>query len=121
MLKKTIRYTDYNDVERTEDFYFNLSKAELMDMEAGTPGGYSAMLQNIVDSKDVPTLITIFKELILKAYGIKTPDGRRFMKSKEISEEFSQTEAFVNLYMELVTSDTAAADFMNAVIPKPEK
>lgn len=118
MLKKTITYTDYNGVDRTEDFYFNLSKAELMDMEAGTPGGYAAMLQSIVDAKDVPALIKIFKELIKKAYGIKSPDGRRFIKSEEISNEFAQTEAYVNLYMEMVTDDKAAAEFTNGIIPK---
>lgn len=118
MLKKTITYTDYNGLVRTEDFYFNLSKAELMDMEAGTPGGYAAVLQSIVDAKDVPALIKIFKDLILKAYGIKSADGRRFIKSEEISTEFAQTEAYVNLYMEMVTDDKAAAEFTNGIIPK---
>ena len=118
MLKKTVTYTDYNGVVRTEDFYFNLSKAELMDMEAGTPGGYAAMLQSIVDAKDVPALIKIFKELLLKAYGIKSPDGRRFIKSEELATEFAQTEAYVDLYMEMVTDDKAAADFVNGIIPK---
>lgn len=118
MLKKTIRYTDYNGVERVEDFYFNLSKAEIVDMENTTPGGYSAMLQGIVDAKDQPALIKHFKELVLKAYGIKSPDGRRFIKSQEIREEFEQTEAFVELYMELVSDDEAAAEFTNGIIPK---
>lgn len=118
MLKKTVTYEDYNGLSRTEDFYFNLSKAELVEMEAGTPGGYAAMLQSMVDAKDVPALIKIWKELLLKSYGIKSPDGRRFIKSEEISREFSQTEAFVKLYMELVTDDKAAAAFANGVIPK---
>lgn len=118
MLKKTITYTDYNGVERTEDHYFNLSQAELVDMEATTPGGYSNMLQSMVESKDVPSLIIAWKKLILQAYGIKSPDGRRFMKSEEISKEFSQTEAYVKLYMEMVTDDKAAAEFANGIIPK---
>ncbi len=118
MLKKVVTYTDYNGLERTEEFYFNLSKAELVEMEAGTPGGYSAMLQSVVDAKDVPALIKIWKELILKAYGVKSADGRRFIKSEEISQEFAQTEAFVNLYMEMVTDDKAAAAFANGIIPK---
>jgi hypothetical protein len=118
MLKKTITYTDYNGVVRTEDHYFNLSKAEIVDMENATPGGYSAMLQGIVDAKDQPALIKHFKELVLKAYGIKSPDGRRFIKSQAIREEFEQTEAFVELYMELVTNDKAAAEFTNGIIPK---
>lgn len=118
MLKKTITYTDYNGVVRTEDHYFNLSKAEIVDMENATPGGYSAMLQGIVDAKDQPALIKHFKELVLKAYGIKSPDGRRFIKSQAIREEFEQTEAFVELYMELVSDDKAAAEFTNGIIPK---
>ena len=117
MLKKTITYEDYNGVERTEDFYFNLSQAELMDMQLGVNGGYSEMLQKIIAAKDQPAIIAIFKELILKAYGEKSPDGRRFIKSKEISEAFSQTEAFSELYMELATDDNAAAAFVNGIIP----
>ena len=120
MLKKTVTYTDYNGLERTEDFYFNLSKAELMEMQAGTPGGYGEMLQAIVDAKDLPVLIKLFKELILKSYGVKSPDGRRFIKSKELSDEFAQTEAFVKLYMEMVTDDKAAAAFANGIIPQPD-
>ena len=88
MLKKVITYTDYNGVERTEEFLFNLSKAELMEMEMGTAGGLSSMIQGIVDSKDIPAIVDIFKKLLLKAYGKKSPDGRRFIKSDEISQEF---------------------------------
>lgn len=117
MLKKTITYTDYNGVERTEDFYFNLTKAELMEMEMGTSGGFAEMVQRIVAAKDAPTIIAVFKEMILKAYGQKSPDGRRFIKSKELSEEFSQTEAYSILYMELATDDKAAAKFVNGVMP----
>lgn len=118
MLKKTITYTDYNGVERTEDFWFNLSKAELMEMELSTAGGIADMIQRIVKAQDQPTIVKIFKELILKAYGEKSADGRRFVKSKEISEAFSQTEAYSMLFMELATSDTAASDFVNGIVPK---
>ena len=93
MLKKTITYTDYNSVERTEDFYFNLTKAELMEMEIGTTGGMADMIKRIVDAKDAPAIIKIFKELVLKAYGEKSADGKRFVKSEEISNGFAQTEA----------------------------
>jgi len=117
MLKKTITYEDYNGVERTEDFYFNLSQAELMDMQLGVTGGYAEMLQKIIQAKDQPAIVAIFKELILKSYGEKSADGRRFIKSKELSDEFAQTEAFSELYMELATSDEAAAAFVNGVIP----
>lgn len=118
MLKKRITYTDYNGVERTEDFYFNLSKAEIIEMQSSVEGGLSEMLKKIIDAKDTPTLVRVFKDLILKAYGEKSEDGRRFVKSKEISEAFSQTEAYSILYTELATDDQAAAAFANGIIPK---
>lgn len=121
MLKKTITYTDYNGSERTEDFYFNLTKAEIMEMELTTAGGLSEMIEKIVAAKDAPTIIKVFKDLVLKAYGEKSPDGRRFMKSPEISEAFSQTEAYSQLFMELATDDEAAAKFVNGIIPAVEK
>lgn len=117
MLKKVMTYTDYNGVERTEEFLFNLSKAELMEMEMTTAGGLSTMIQGIVDSKDIPAIINIFKKLLLKAYGKKSPDGRRFIKSEEISQEFAQTEAYSEMFMELATDADAAAAFINGIIP----
>lgn len=118
MLKKTIIYVDYNGDERTEDFYFNLSKAEIMEMELSTTGGLAETIQKIVNAKDVPAIVKIFKDLILKAYGEKSVDGKRFMKSQEISEAFSQTEAYSQLFMELATSAEAAAAFVNGIVPK---
>lgn len=117
MLKKTITYTDYNGVERTEDHYFNLSKAEIMEMELSTTGGLTEMIQRIVAAKDAPAIVKIFKDLILKAYGEKSADGKRFIKSEEISEAFSQTEAYSQLFMELATDADAAAAFVNGIIP----
>jgi hypothetical protein len=117
MIKETITYVDYNGLERTEDFYFNLSKAEVMEMELSTAGGLAEMLQRIVDSKDAPALIKIFKEIVLKAYGEKSADGRRFQKSPEISEAFSQTEAYSELFMKLATNDEEAARFIKGIVP----
>ena len=117
MLKKTITYTDYNGVERTEDFYFNLKKSEIMEMEMSTDGGLSEMIKKIVATKDIPSLMSIFKKFILKAYGEKSPDGKRFIKSEELSESFEQTEAYSELFMELATSDKAAAEFINGLVP----
>lgn len=117
MLKKTITYTDYNGVERTEDHYFNLTEAELTEWELSATGGFFEMLQRIINEKDLPTIAKIFKELLFKAYGVKSPDGKRFVKSLELSTEFSQTEAYSQLYMELFTSDTAAADFVKGIMP----
>lgn len=117
MLKKNITYVDYNGTERTEPKYFNLSKAELMEMELGTTGGYAEMIQNIIDAKDTPALIKIFKELILKSYGEKSADGKRFIKSEELSTAFAQTEAYSVLFMELATDAEAASNFIKGIIP----
>lgn len=121
MLKKTINYVDYNDVERTEDFYFNLSKAEIAEMEMSTTGGLASKINKIVETKDIPAIITIFKEIILKAYGEKSADGKRFIKSKEISDAFAQTEAYSVLFMELASDPEKAANFFNGIIPAETK
>lgn len=121
MLKKTITYTDYNGVERTEDFYFNLSKAEVMEMEMSTAGGLAERIQRIVSTQDAPAIIKIFKDLVLDAYGEKSLDGKRFLKVDEngnrLSVAFSQTEAYSQLFMELATDADAAAKFVNGIVP----
>ena len=121
MLKKIITYTDYNNVERTEPFYFNLSKAELMEMELGVTGGMTEMLDKIIAAKDDQSLMKTFKEMIMKAYGVKSDDGKRLIKSEELSIAFTQTEAYSVLFMELITDDKAAADFVNGIIPNEIK
>lgn len=117
MLKKTIHYVDYNGSEREEDHYFNLSKAEIMEMELSTAGGLSGMIQDIIKTQDGPAIMKIFKDIILKSYGKKSPDGKRFEKSEEISKAFEETEAYSVLFMELVTDADAAAAFVNGIIP----
>lgn len=117
MLKKTITYTDYNGTERTEDFYFNLTKAEIMEMEMSTSGGMAEMIQRIVAAQEAPAIIKIFKDLVLKAYGQKSPDGKRFIKNQTLKEEFEQTEAYSILFMELATDADAAAKFVNGIMP----
>ena len=117
MLKKTITYTDYNGAERTEDFYFNLTKAEVLEMEMSVSGGLAEMINRIVAAKDQPSIMKIFKDLILKAYGVKSPDGKRFIKSDEISAEFAQTEAYSQLYVELATDANSASAFVNGIVP----
>ena len=121
MLKKTIKYMDYNGVERNEDFYFNLTQAELTEMEMSTVGGLAEMINKIVAAQDAPAIIKVFKELILKAYGEKSADGKRFIKSDELSAGFSQTEAYSTLFMELATDADAAAAFVNGIVPEQPK
>lgn len=120
MLKKTITYTDYNGEERTEDFYFNLTKAEITEMEVTTAGGLSEKLKSIVAAKDTPAMFSLFKSIILKAYGEKSDDGKHFRKSEAISEAFSQTEAYSELFMQLVTDENTMSAFINAIIPNVE-
>ncbi len=125
MLKKTITYTDYNGVKKTEDFYFNLTNAEVAEMEMSTTGGMTDMIEKIVNAQDIPAIIKVFKELILKAYGEKTPDGKYFMKEDEngrpLANKFKQTEAYSNLFMELGSDAEKAADFFNKIIPSAPK
>jgi hypothetical protein len=117
MQKKTVTYIDYNGVERTEDFYFNLTKAEVMEMELSTSGGLAESIQRIVAAQDAPAIIKIFKDLVLKSYGEKSPDGRRFIKSEEIANAFAQTEAYSEIFMELATDADKAAEFVNGIVP----
>lgn len=118
MIKWPITYTDYNGEEHTEDFYFNLNKAEIMELNLKANDAYGEYLQRIVDQRDGEKIAEAFKNLILKAYGEKSPDGRRFVKSKAMSEEFEQTEAYVELYMQLATEKDAASKFIEGVLPK---
>lgn len=118
MYKITESYTDYDGNERKEDFYFNFTEAELAKMELSVTGGLTTIIQRAIDAKDVPSLIKIFEDLISKSYGQKSLDGRRFIKSPEILEEFKQTEAYSQIYMRMATDEKAAAEFVNNVMPK---
>lgn len=117
MLKKTITYTDYDGNQRTEDFYFNLSKAEITEMELSTSVGFERLMERLVKDMDGKRIMETFKDIILRSYGEKSLDGKRFVKSKELSEAFSQTEAYSELFMELVLDPKAAAAFINGIIP----
>lgn len=120
MLKKTMTYTDYDGVQRTESFYFNLTKAEIVEMEYDIEGGMQKMLEEIVEKLDGKKIMAFVKKVILKAYGEKSADGKRFVKSEELSLAFAQTEAYSDLYIELVSDAKALADFVNAIIPQVE-
>lgn len=117
MYKKVIKYTDYNGIEREEPFYFNLNKAELVKWEGSTLGGMKAMYEKIIAAQDKEALISLFETIIQRAYGEKSPDGKRFMKSPEILANFISTEAYSNLFMELASNDEAASAFMEGIMP----
>ena len=119
MLTKTITYTDYNGVERTETFYFNLSQAELIEMQLGGKDGlYSDKLQKMIDNRDTAAIINTIKEFVLKSYGETTDDGKRFVKSPEISEAFTQTEAYSQLITELLSDDAKSSEFILGIMPQ---
>lgn len=118
MLKKNIKYVDYDGNDRAEDFYFNLNKAEVIELQLGTVGGLTKTLEKIVQEKDTSRIIEYFKTIILKAYGEKSADGRRFIKSQELRDAFEQTEAYSELFMELASDAKMAAKFINGVLPK---
>lgn len=120
MLKQTITYEDYDGNTRTEDFYFNLTKAEVMEMEMSTDGGLEKMINKIIQTNDSKRIIETFKDIILRAYGEKSPDGRRFIKNQELRDAFSQTEAYSQLFMDLATNADKAAEFINGIVPKIE-
>lgn len=117
MIKKTVTFTDFDGNKRTEDFYFHLTEQELTEWELSVDGGLSGVLTRIVNSQDTKTLIGIFKDLLVKSYGVKTPDGRGFVKNEEVLNNFTCTQAFSDIYMELATDDKAAAEFVNGVMP----
>lgn len=118
MLKKTIKYNDYDGNEREEDFYFNLSKAEVTEMELSKEGGMSEYIKKISAAQNAPELIKLFKEIITKSYGEKSLDGKRFIKNKELTEAFTQTEAYSELFVELASNADEAVKFINGIMPK---
>ena len=117
MLKKTITFTDFNGVRRTEDHYFNLTKAEITELELSRSGGLSTVMNRIVQSRSTPEIAEAFKEILRKSYGKKSDDGRRFMKSDEIWRDFEETEAYSELFMELISDAGKMAEFFNGIAP----
>lgn len=117
MFVKEIKYTDYNGIDRSEKFYFNLNKSELTEMDLTTAGGMKSFIERITNTQDQAELIKLFKELILKAYGQKSDDGKRFIKSDELRNEFSQTMAYDTYFMLLSTNENEAIKFVNGIMP----
>lgn len=118
MYNKTVTYKDYKGNTRTEDFYFNLNKAELVELELSTKGGLTVMMDRIIAAQDNATLFKIFKDLVSKSYGVLSDDGRKFVKNQEVLDDFMQTEAYSIIFSELATNAEAAAEFFNNVIPQ---
>jgi hypothetical protein len=121
MIKKTVTYKDLNGKERTETFYFHYFESEIMDMEMSEEGGLAERIQRIIDAKDQPSLLKVIKKFVIDAYGVKSDDGRRFDKSQTVKEAFVECPAFSKIYMELLTDDKAAAEFVNRVVPEDMK
>jgi hypothetical protein len=118
MLKRDITYEDYNGETVTETFYFNLTKTEIIELEVGYKQGLEETIKAIIAAKDNKSLIAEFKKIVLLAYGVKSEDGRRFIKSEQLREEFSQTAAYDALFIDLASNEDAAANFIMGVIPK---
>ncbi len=118
MLKKDITYTDYNNVTRTKEFLFNLTKAEILELDARTPGGLQHKMKTLTEENNGDKIMTFFKDLLFRSYGEKSSDGQRFVKSEELSIAFSQTGAYDVLFVELVTDPEKAAKFFNGIIPE---
>ena len=118
MLKKTVTYIDFDGNERTEDFFFNLTEQEIAEMELSTEGGLGNFINKAVAAKSQVELIELFKKLILVAYGVKSADGRRFVKNDAVREDFMSTQAFSDIYMELVQDADKASAFFNGIVPK---
>lgn len=117
MIKKTITYNDFNGSERTETFYFHYSQAEILEMELSVDGGFGERIQRIIDAKDQPSLIRVIKKFVLDAYGVKSDDGKRFIKNDDVRAAFEECPAFSIIFMEMVTNDVAAAEFVKGVVP----
>ena len=121
MIKKTVPYKDLNGKERTESFYFHFYESEILEMELSTEGGFAERIQRIVDAKEQTKLIKVIKNFVLDAYGVKSDDGKQFIKNDEERAKFEQCPAFSIIFMELVMNDKAAAEFVNGVIPEGMK
>lgn len=118
MLKKTITYIDYNDQKRTEDYWFHLTKSELIELDASNEGGLETTIRKIVKETDTKRIVELVKNLVLKSYGEKSADGKRFVKSKEAAEAFMQTEAYSQLFVDLISDPDQMTAFFKGIIPQ---
>ena len=121
MIKRTVTYEDYNGEKRTETFYFHYTEAEILDMEMSEEGSFADRIQRIIDAKDKTALMKLIKKFVIDAYGVKSEDGKRFMKNDEVKAAFLECPAYSDIFMDMVTNDEIAAEFVNGVIPKTMK
>ena len=121
MIKRTITYTNFNGEEKTRDCYFHLSQEKLTQLQVNYPGGFGEAIKQATETQDLQALFNVFRTLILTSYGEKSEDGESFIQNEKLSEQFSYTPAYAKLYEELMANDTAASDFINAVIPAIEQ
>lgn len=117
MLTKTITYTDFNDNERTEDFYFHLSEREVMNLHTKYDGGLDGAMEAMVQANDIHEILTVLQEIILLSYGVKSADGKSFIKSDEVKQQFEYSAAFSELYLELLSDEQNAVDFIKNLLP----
>ena len=118
MYKKTMKTIDFGGTKRVEDYYFNLTAAELMEMQLSTEGGFKEMIERIVNAQNQTEMTELFKKMICKSYGVLSPDGRKFIKNQAVLDDFLATQAYSDLYMEMLTNTDAATEFFNNVIPQ---
>ena len=118
MIKRTVKYTDFNDVKREEDFYFNLTKDEVLDLQSSVPGGYSAYIEGISNAEDISAVYDQIKKFIDISYGVKSDDGRKFTKSPEALMEFKSTNAYSNLIFDMLDQQDSLVDFVNGILPQ---
>lgn len=117
MIKKTVTYTDLNGKERTESFYFHFYESEILEMELSVDGGFAERVQKMIDAQDQPSLIAVIKKFVIDAYGVKSDDGKQFVKNEEVRNAFVQCPAYSKIFMELVLDDKVAAEFVKGVVP----
>lgn len=118
MLKRTIKYEDFDGNPQEDTVYFNISKSELIELEMDYGDGFKSFLEKIIEAEDSKALVAEFKRIVLMAYGVRSEDGKRFIKSDELIKEFEQTAAYDSLFIELATDDGAAATFVNGILPR---
>lgn len=121
MFTKVLEYVDFNGNQVKEEFRFNLTKAEILEMQLEKSGGFAESIQRVIDSKDTPSIIKIFKDLLIKSYGIKSEDGKRFIKNDKIREEFTQTAAYSELFVEFASNADSASAFVNGIMPPADQ